>query len=267
MSWSRRRFLNTSLASSTLVAMGSTTIPTFLGRSAEAARGRQGERTDPGRRAAPGGKRRLEHRRAPRNRRLQPRAPGTAAARRATAQDHAGDRPAPRDGRDGKMLERGRLAVVQGVGYPNPDRSHFRSMEIWESASVENDARALETGWLGRALDARPQSRATIRPALHVGGRSLPLALKTRKTEVPSVESLESYKLQLAGTDKEKQAERIALNQLAGIDRRERRPTSGLHQPAPPWPPTSRAAGWNSSPRRSRAGPSIPISAWPGGSS
>ena len=37
MSWNRRRFLNTSLSSSTLVAMGSTTIPTFLGRSAEAA--------------------------------------------------------------------------------------------------------------------------------------------------------------------------------------------------------------------------------------
>ena len=43
MSWSRRRFLNTSLPSSTLVAMGSTTIPTFLGRSAEAARGGQVE--------------------------------------------------------------------------------------------------------------------------------------------------------------------------------------------------------------------------------
>ncbi len=38
----------------------------------------------------------------------------------------------------------------------------------------------------------------------------MPLALRTRKTEVPSVESLESYKLQLAGTEKEKQAERIA---------------------------------------------------------
>ena len=37
MSWNRRRFLNMSLSSSTLVAMGSTTIPTFLGRSAEAA--------------------------------------------------------------------------------------------------------------------------------------------------------------------------------------------------------------------------------------
>src|SRR5205823_14553332 len=36
-----------------------------------------------------------------------------------------------------KLVEDGRLAVVQGVGYPNPDRSHFRSMEIWETARTE----------------------------------------------------------------------------------------------------------------------------------
>ena len=45
MSWSRRRFLNTSLSSSTLVAMGSTTIPTFLSRSAQAAADVEAERT------------------------------------------------------------------------------------------------------------------------------------------------------------------------------------------------------------------------------
>ena len=63
-----------------------------------------------------------------------------------------------------KLVERGRLAVVQGVGYPNPDRSHFRSMEIWETARVENNAAALETGWLGRALDAKA-AQARRRPA------------------------------------------------------------------------------------------------------
>ena len=68
-----------------------------------------------------------------------------------------------------KILERGRLAVVQGVGYPNPDRSHFRSMEIWETASVKNDAQALETGWLGRALDAAAAKPGDDPPGLHVG--------------------------------------------------------------------------------------------------
>lgn len=42
------------------------------------------------------------------------------------------------------------LAVVRGVGYPNPNRSHFRSMDIWQSASPEN---GVVTGWLGRWLD------------------------------------------------------------------------------------------------------------------
>ena len=129
-------------------------------------------------------------------------------------------------------VENKRLAVVQGVGYPNPDRSHFRSMEIWESARLENDAKALETGWLGRTLDAAGNGKpGHDPPGLHVGSRSLPLALRSKKTEVPSVESLESYKLQLAGTEAEKQAERGALNKLAAMERRERRPAAGLHQP------------------------------------
>ncbi len=45
----------------------------------------------------------------------------------------------------------GRLAIVQGVGYPNPNRSHFRSMEIWQTASDAN--RAESFGWIGRFFD------------------------------------------------------------------------------------------------------------------
>src|SRR5438876_6639706 len=44
------------------------------------------------------------------------------------------------------LLEQGHLAVVQGVGYPNPDRSHFEAMDIWQSADPK---RAQRTGWLG----------------------------------------------------------------------------------------------------------------------
>lgn len=56
----------------------------------------------------------------------------------------------------------GRLAIVQGVGYPNPDRSHFRAMEIWQTASGSD--RFLGDGWIGRYFDntcagsARPQA-------------------------------------------------------------------------------------------------------------
>src|SRR3972149_3493724 len=47
-------------------------------------------------------------------------------------------------------FDEGKLAVVQGVGYPNPNRSHFRSTDIWETANPET---VVGTGWLGRYLD------------------------------------------------------------------------------------------------------------------
>ena len=47
----------------------------------------------------------------------------------------------------------GSLAVLNSVGYPNPDRSHFRSMDIWHSGSASNEY--LTTGWIGRYLDAQ----------------------------------------------------------------------------------------------------------------
>src|SRR3712207_6535065 len=47
------------------------------------------------------------------------------------------------------LLQDGALCVVQGVGYPNPDQSHFRSMDIWQAAST---AQTLTEGWLGRAM-------------------------------------------------------------------------------------------------------------------
>jgi len=49
------------------------------------------------------------------------------------------------------LYDNGQLAVVNNVGYPNPDRSHFRSMDIWHTAS--NSDTYLSTGWLGRYLD------------------------------------------------------------------------------------------------------------------
>src|SRR6266852_2776444 len=52
----------------------------------------------------------------------------------------------------GKLLEAGQLAIVQGVSYPNPNRSHFRSMAIWHSARLDPEEHG-GLGWLGRALD------------------------------------------------------------------------------------------------------------------
>jgi len=51
------------------------------------------------------------------------------------------------------LYDEGNLAVLNNVGYPNPDRSHFRSMDIWQTAS--NSDEYLNSGWLGRYLDAQ----------------------------------------------------------------------------------------------------------------
>src|SRR5579883_3316929 len=49
------------------------------------------------------------------------------------------------------LYDSGNLAVIQGVGYPNPNRSHFRSTEIWQTASDSQQVQRY--GWLGRYFD------------------------------------------------------------------------------------------------------------------
>src|SRR6185295_6130349 len=68
------------------------------------------------------------------------------------------------------------VALLNNVGYPNPNRSHFRSMDIWQSASAAD--KYIQTGWVGRWLDAASDPQ-NIRPhlALEVD-ESLSLALK-----------------------------------------------------------------------------------------
>lgn len=51
------------------------------------------------------------------------------------------------------LYDEGNVGILNGVGYPNPDRSHFRSMDIWQSASNSSDY--VNTGWIGRYLDAQ----------------------------------------------------------------------------------------------------------------
>ena len=52
-----------------------------------------------------------------------------------------------------ELFDNGSLGIINSVGYPNPDRSHFRSMDIWQSASDSD--KYVYTGWLGRYLDAQ----------------------------------------------------------------------------------------------------------------
>jgi uncharacterized protein (DUF1501 family) len=104
------------------------------------------------------------------------------------------------------MLNEGQLAVVQGVGYPNPDRSHFESMDIWQSADV---TRANLTGWLGRAVPSLHDKKGSI-PALQVGTNQLPLALQGAAGSAVSLNQQVPYELEL-GPDKKRQAARRTL--------------------------------------------------------
>jgi uncharacterized protein (DUF1501 family) len=50
-----------------------------------------------------------------------------------------------------RLFDKGYVSIINNVGYPNPNRSHFRSMDIWQTASHSNQA--LTSGWIGRYLD------------------------------------------------------------------------------------------------------------------
>jgi uncharacterized protein (DUF1501 family) len=92
-----------------------------------------------------------------------------------------------------KLLEAGKLAIVQGVGYPNPNRSHFESMDIWQTCQRKGSPRS--TGWLGRFLDASRKPTDIDAPAVHVGPEKQPLALAAESVRVPSFASPESFRL------------------------------------------------------------------------
>jgi uncharacterized protein (DUF1501 family) len=72
------------------------------------------------------------------------------------------------------LYNNGELSIINSVGYPNPDRSHFRSMDIWQTASASNEY--LSTGWLGRYLDSECEGYPVYH-ALEVD-EGLSLALK-----------------------------------------------------------------------------------------
>jgi uncharacterized protein (DUF1501 family) len=101
--------------------------------------------------------------------------------------DSVGLHPAMRSAAD--MIQDGRLAIVQGVGYPNPDRSHFRSMAIWQTARPDDPGPEFH-GWLGQALDGIAASKPPNSPlgpsAVFIGERDLPRALRGRRTVTAS---------------------------------------------------------------------------------
>ncbi len=107
-----------------------------------------------------------------------------------------------------ELYDDGMLAVVQGVGYPNPDRSHFKSMDIWQTA----DTTATGDGWIGRYFDAeccgygkgesgtadgsqksQEVAAGSSAPGIAIG-RSAPLAMQGRMVKPIAFESPDLFK-------------------------------------------------------------------------
>jgi uncharacterized protein (DUF1501 family) len=111
---------------------------------------------------------------------------------------HLGFNPGMRAMAD--LLESGRLAIVQGVGYPNPNRSHFESMRIWQTARL--NPKFGELGWIGSAFDAAKKRSAGAGPdALYVGEEELPVALSGRHAETAAISEPSELELRLTSPD------------------------------------------------------------------
>lgn len=91
------------------------------------------------------------------------------------------------------LIEKKQLAIVQGVGYPNPNRSHFESMDVWQSA---DPAGKVTSGWLGRSLGELKFAAGGI-PAFHVGQGELPRAMRGSSAGVPSFNTDRPFGLDL----------------------------------------------------------------------
>ena len=100
---------------------------------------------------------------------------------------HFGFHPAAAPMKD--LYDQGKVAIINGVGYPNPNRSHFRSMDIWHTC--EPDKVGTE-GWLGRVIrDLDPRAENVLTGVNF--GRGLPRALALSGVPVASVAVLETY--------------------------------------------------------------------------
>ncbi|WP_261302292.1 DUF1501 domain-containing protein [Paenibacillus andongensis] len=88
------------------------------------------------------------------------------------------------------LYKLGKMAVIQGVGYPGPDHSHFRSMEIWQTAEP---AKMSRSGWLARYAESSLRDSSNPLKAIQVGAGSK--AFASEKMSFPVIQSLESYHL------------------------------------------------------------------------
>ena len=129
------------------------------------------------------------------------------------------------------LFDAGHLSVVNGVGYPNPNRSHFRSTEIWQTASDED--KYLTDGWLGRYFDNACQGcDPTV--GINIGPR-LPQAFASHTPTGISLENPDSYRFIGAGKNDDETLAYRSMYAPAGRSTRVRRRRTPA--PASAWSP------------------------------
>ena len=117
--------------------------------------------------------------------------------------DHLGFNPAMAPIKE--LYDQSKVAVINGIGYPNPNRSHFRSMDIWHTAEPDKVA---NDGWLGRVIrDLDPNSENVLTGVNF--GRGLPRALAMTGVPVASVAVLETYGVLTGITETTERAEAL----------------------------------------------------------
>jgi len=158
------------------------------------------------------------------------------------------------------VFDQGRLAIIEGIGYPQPNFSHFESMDIWQSADPMN---ANGDGWLGRYFAGLTDSQGHPLAGLSVG-RRLPSAFETKGAPIASIESIETFGLQNAFQDRNAEARRSSLLKLYDVYKPAKSPFAALldttlnnayqasidltaahasYRPAVPYPRSSLASG------------------------
>lgn len=105
-----------------------------------------------------------------------------------------------------------RVAILQGVHYPNPNLSHFRSTAIWQTAAPD---KYLSTGWVGRYLDRANLPANNLFKGLAIGP-VLPELMVADRTNVPTVGDLRGFKFSGA-RDEQRQADAILNGSKANV--------------------------------------------------
>jgi uncharacterized protein (DUF1501 family) len=99
-----------------------------------------------------------------------------------------------------EMYDQGNVAIIQGIGYPDSNRSHFRGMDIWHTCTPDKIS---TEGWLGKAIKELDPNKENVLTGVNIG-RGLPRAMTAPGVPIASVGDLDNYGL-MTGMQQERQ--------------------------------------------------------------